>query len=994
MTDFDLSGHLPGHRLDFRLLGPLHGRLDGRELDLGPPQQRALLAVLLLRPGRPVGSDELAEAIWGEDPPQRALGMLRQYAWRLRTVLEPDRPARGAGTVLVSVADGYALRIEPPQVDAHRFEEDLATAARAAADGDREATRTRLAAALAHWTGTPLAGLPGPYAERQRDRLTELRLGAQEDLLDCLLETGRSTEALAELQTLTALHPLRERPRAQLMLALYRSGRQAEALGVYAETRRLLTAELGVEPGAALSDLQARILAADPGLDVPSPTVPVPARPADRTPRQLTADVADFTGRADTVEQLAAGLRPGPGGALAVCTVSGPGGVGKTALAVHVAHRVRAEFPDGQLYVDLRGAGPAPAEPGTVLARFLQTLGLPESAVPEDLEQRAAHYRSLLAERRALVVLDNAHDTAQIRPLLPGGGGCAVLVTSRARTILLPGARQFELDVLTEDEALALLTAVIGPQRVAAEPAAARELVAVCGRLPLAVRIVARRLAGRPGRPLADLLARLRDQHRRLDELRVGDLAVEATLHLGYSALRPEPARAFRLLAFGDLPDLPVDVAAALLGTDRDGAEHLAETLVDAGLLDPYRADSYRYHDLLRLYAQRLRERTDPVADQQDAVRRLLDHLLASTANVSHLIEPGHALHRSLHPTEAPGSTPADESAARQWLRDRHTLLAATVEHALRELPGAARPAVDLLLLWFGLAEGPAHRGEFQRLISLATDTAREQHSPGAEARARYLSGVLHYLTNAYAPAEQQLTRSLALAEQADDHVARHLAANALGVLHFSTARPERALELLLLAKELAELFGDRGSAGLVLSTISRVYVALGSPEQAVAAAEGAVQAARAVANSSGVARVLYQYGCVLRRTGQPEPATTQLTEALDHFRSHRHRDWEGLTLARLAECHLDRAHRPEATHLAEQALTIATELTKPYAQALAHTVLGQSLPSATHLRTALTLFDQLGSPEAAAVRTLLADQAEAAPADRPSDASTRTGMS
>ncbi|GAA1184421.1 transcriptional regulator AfsR [Kitasatospora gansuensis] len=976
---------MPGHRLDFRLLGPLHGRLDGRELDLGSPQQRAMLAVLLLRPGRPVGTDELTEALWGEAAPDRAVAMLRQYAWRLRTALEPDRPARGTATVLVSVADGYALRVAPETVDAHRFARDLADAARAAATGEPAEAEARLAAALAHWTGSALAGLPGPYAERQRDRLTELRLGAQEDLLDCLLATGRPGQAVAELQSLTARHPLRERPRAQLMLALYRTGRQAEALGLYADTRRLLSAELGVEPGAELAELQSRILAADPGLDGPVPDRPAPLRPAavpvpvpaDRTPRQLTADVADFTGRTAIVRQLADGLRSGPGRALAICTVSGPGGVGKTALATHVAHLVRDGFPDGQLYVDLRGAGRAPADTGTVLARFLQTLGVRESAVPEDLEQRAAHYRSLLAERRVLVVLDNAHDTAQIRPLLPGGGGCAVLVTSRARTILLPGARQFELDVLTEAEAVDLLAAAAGRERVAAEPQAARELAALCGRLPLAVRIAGARLAARPGRPLADLLTRLRDQRRRLDELRIGDLAVEATLELGYCALPPEPARAFRLLAFGDLPDLPLDAASALLGTDPAAAETLAETLVDAGLLEPHGPDRYRYHDLLRLYAQHRHERTDPVTDRQAALRRLLDHLLASTANASRLIEPDHALHQSLHPVEAPGLAPADESTAREWLRDRHALLATTVERALRDLPGAARPAVDLLLLWFGLVEGPAHRREFQQLIELATDTARAQDDPSATARAHYLAGVLHYQTNAYGSAEQRLTDSLELAEQARDSVFRHLAASALGVLHFATGRPEKALELFDLARELSDLFGDRASTARVLSALSRVHLALGSPEQAVGAAEQAVQAARAVANSSGVARVLYQYGCVLRRTGRAGSGADALTEALEHFRAHRHRDWEGLTLVRLAECLLDQGRCPDAARLAGQALLIAEDLDKSYAQALCHTVLGQALPSPHHLRTALALFERLGAPEAAAVRELLAATAQ-----------------
>ncbi|MGW2400701.1 AfsR/SARP family transcriptional regulator [Kitasatospora sp. NPDC001664] len=1063
------EGYDPDEGYCFQLLGPVRARLDGRELELGPPQQRAVLAVLLLRPGQPVGTEELVEALWGRRPPERAAEALRRYVRGLRAALEPERTGRGPAAVLRSVPGGHALAVAPETVDAHRFERLLAEAAEApravaargrAVPGGGPRPELTLSRALAEWSGTALAGVPGPYAERQRTRLTELRLRAQEEVLDCLLAAGRPAEAVAELQTLAAAHPLRERPRAQLMLALYRSGRQAEALGVFADARRLLRAELGVEPGVRLADLQRRILTADPTLDGPvldrppldrptldvpgpegsggpvdpaahavraahpvraehpghagrpggaprpSPSVPAPRDPLGRTPgtpgitaataataprrprplrpaiapglptpRELTADVAGFTGRREAVEQLDGYLRPDPDGAVPVCAVTGPGGVGKTALAVHVAHRVQERFPDGQLHADLHGAGPAPAEAGAVLAGFLQTLGTPPASIPEDVDQRAALFRSLLAGRRVLVVLDDARGTGQIGPLLPGSGGCAVLVTSRSRSLRPPGARQFELEPLTAGESVELLAAVAGPERVAADPRASRELAELCGRLPLAVRIAGGRLAqdGAGAPSAAELADRLRAAHRWPGEPRTGGgPALEAVLELGLSELAAEPARAFRLAAVAEAVELPLDALAALLGRGPEETEDLTELLVDAGLLEPYGSNSYRYHDLLRRYARRLSEQLDPVEERQAALARLLDHLLATTVNAARLIEPDHALHHGLHPTEGPGLVPADAAAARRWLRERHDLLAGTVERALRELPSGARPAVDLLLVWYGLVEGPAHRQEFQRLIELAAGAAWEQDAPAAEGRAHYLAGVLHYGTDAYGVAERQLTRSLELAERARDTVGRHLAANALGVLRLATGQPERALELLLLARELADRTGDRGSAARVLSAISRVRLALGDPERAVADARRAAHDAREVATGSGLARVLYQYGCVLRQAGEPAAAAEQLTEALELFRLHGPGDWEGLTLARLAECRLDQG-RPEAVGLASRALEITEEVGRTYGQALAQTVLGRATGDRGRLHAALALFDRLGAPEAKAVRELLA---------------------
>ncbi|MDH6111712.1 DNA-binding SARP family transcriptional activator [Kitasatospora sp. MAP12-15] len=1007
MTDAEAPGH---GEFRFRLLGPPDGRLDGEPLELGAPQQQAMLAMLLLRAGTPVRARDLIDALWDEQPPARAVGVLRQYAWRLRAVLEPDRMPRAAGALLVSVGDGYTLRLPPSTLDVHHFEQDLRVAARARESGEPHAAHARLTRALDRWTGgLALSGLPGPYARSQRDRLAELRLDAQEDLLDNALQLGRHGEVADELGVLLAQHPLRERFAAQLMLAQYRCGRQAQALAVYTDTRRRLAEELGVEPGEELRLLRTRILAADPELSRRAVLAPAPARATGRPiaappaptaglpPQQLPADVADFTGRAQLVEQVVGALDRPDRTAVAVSVFSGIGGVGKTALAVHVAHLVRPRFPDGQLYADLRGPGPAPTQTGTVLARFLEALGTAPDAIPEDDEQRAVHYRSLLADRRVLVVLDNAHDTAQVRLLLPGGPGCAVLVTTRSRTVLLPGARQVDLEPLGTAESLDLLGSVVGPERIAQDPAAALELVSVCGRLPLALRIVAARLTARPNRPLAALLTRLADTRRRLDELRVGDLAVAATFELGYSALAPEHARAFRLLAVPDAEELPLHAAAAVLGDDPDTAESLAEELVDAGLLEAHGTARYRFHDLLKLYARQqaggVAAAAGPVAaagaavgavgavgarEPEQAVLRLLHHLLATVRNASCLLEPGHGLHTSLQAAQTPGLAFADEAAARHWLRTDHVLLAATAEQALA-LPLGLAAAVDLLLLWFGLTEGPAHRWEFRRLVALAVTAAERAGRPGCEARARYISGTLHYMTDAYPLAEDELRYSMALAEQAEDTVCRQLTANTLGILNYATGRPAAALQLLRQAEELCEHTADLGSRSRILSTLSRVHLALDRPAEATEAVDEAVRLARICSHPADLSRVLYQYGCVLRRTGRTALAVSGLREALGHFRAQQQRDLQALCLARLAECRLDLGDHQDAADCAGRSLELARELGKAYCQGLAHAVLGQALPALgrpaeglAQLREALVVFRRLGVPEADAVVVLL----------------------
>ncbi|MFE7543004.1 AfsR/SARP family transcriptional regulator [Streptomyces platensis] len=772
-------------RLRFQVLGPVRAWRGDRPLPLGPPQQRAVLAMLLLHAGRPVSVPQLVDALWDERPPPRAVGTVRTYVSRLRGLLEPERAPRQHAQLLVSSGGGYALRLPGEALDAAGFEERLVRARRLRRAGDTAGAYEQLRGALALPEGTALAGLPGPYAQRQRDRLTELCVTAQEELFDWGLELGGRTgppgDSIAGLRAFAAEHPLRERTQGLLMRALHRAGRRAEALGVYAATRRTLDAELGTGPGAELravyGELRERERAesyerAGPGtgpgtghgagrgtgrVSGPTPNVPHIAPPSP-VPAQLPPDIADFTGRREAVAHLASALRGAAGGrAPVVATLSGLGGVGKTALALHVAHSVRTCFPDGQLYVDLQGTGRAPADSGAVLTHFLRALGVAGSAVPDGLEQKSALYRSLIADRRVLVLLDNARDSAQVRPLLPGAPGCAVLVTGRARTLALPGAGRVDVEVMDEAEALGLFGAIVGAERTAAEPAAARELVAVCGGLPLAVRIAAARLASRPGWALADLVARL-SERRRLDELRVGDLGVEATFRVGYEALGPGLAHAFRALALGSLPTFCRAAAAALLDATDDAAEAAVEALVDAGLLEAHGEDRYRYHDLVGLFARRLGERHESPAEREAAQRRCFDHVRATFLTAARLIRPHGIPPDPLRRPDRPdrsGRALADADAARKWLHAAHPRLYAAVERVLDTAPGLLDPTVDLLTAWSYALRTTARHRELEPLIRRAVDSARRHGDDRAAARARRLlrsprSGTGTYGTGTY----------------------------------------------------------------------------------------------------------------------------------------------------------------------------------------------------------------------------------------------------
>jgi DNA-binding SARP family transcriptional activator len=609
------------------MLGPLEVVTDdGRRLTLNGSGQRLLLAVLLCQPNHVVSTDVLLDVLWDGSPPSGGRNGLQLKVSRLRAAL-------GSRSRIRHEPGGYVLRVAPGELDAGVFEGLASDGRSALACNDFDKAADLLTEALELWRGPALSGLDDVLLLRdEAARLDERRLTVLESRVDADLATGRHVQLVSELTHACLRYPLRERFRGQLMLALYRSGRQAEALQSYQDARKLLLDEFGVEPGPELRQLELAILRRDASLDLPGRTTLGTSRPVS-APAELPADIASFTGRDDELRRLRTLLDQPRPGVPAVCAIAGAAGVGKSALAIHAAHAVAESFPDGQLYVNLHGATPGvqPLNSYEALRRLLRTLDQLSARLPLDVEEAATRFRTLTAGRRLLIVLDDASGEAQVRPLLPGSPDCAVLLTNRRVLSTLEGAVHVQLGTLAPAEAEQLLARLAGRHRVAAEPHAAAEIVRLCGLLPLAIRAAAARLVARPDRSLAAFAERLGGTRGRLDELEHADLAVRASFVVSLRPLSGAVVRLFELFGLLDVPYLDAATLAALAALPRDSVEAALDRLVDAQLVQIAAPGRYAMHELVRLYSRERAEQRLTATERDAAVRRAQPHYLTTT---------------------------------------------------------------------------------------------------------------------------------------------------------------------------------------------------------------------------------------------------------------------------------------------------------------------------------------------------------------------------
>ncbi|MER6196128.1 BTAD domain-containing putative transcriptional regulator [Streptomyces sp. NPDC001586] len=871
---------------EFRLLGPVEAWRGEGQLTIAGRKPRALLAALLLEHGQVVSAETLIDRVWGDSPPDSARTLVQTYVWVLR---------RALGDVIESRPAGYRIRVAPAWTDRGRFAELAARGSAAAADGRYAEAAALFTQGLDLWRGPALGGI-GDALGVAAAGLDEERLVVMEQRAQAQLDAGTPV-VVAELRALVAAHPTRERARKHLMLALHRAGRHAEALEVFAQGRQALADELGVEPGPDLQALHVSILRAsgDPtghasaltvacgdeagcehGDSVPA-SVPVPAL--------LPPATADFTARARPLAELVRHL-VGAGGdtastrtALPVCVISGTGGVGKSALAVEVAHRTAEAYPDGHLYADLSGATTA-ATPEEVLARFLRALGRP---VPDSLHERVDLFRTTLAGRRMLLVLDDAGSEAQVRPLLPGAASCAVLVTSRSRLPALTGAHRIELDVLGPAEAVALLARVAGAERVAAEPAAAECIARLCGHLPLALRTAGARLATRRHWTLRTLVERLSDEYRRLDELAVGDIAVRASVALSYEALDDGARRAFRLLGALGVPDFAPWLVTALLDTDPRTADDAVERLTDAHLLSVVSGGRggglrYRLHDLHRVYAA---ER----AAAEDAPRLLRDAATRALGSWLWLIRrhaaaaPSGELEMCAHYTTARAGAPVAEDAAAWYESEAAALVAAVERAAALDL---ALPAREVALALGSSSFGVANRfEEWWRTHDAAIAATRRAGDRSGEAMLLAGLGQLRYSQDRYGEALAYFEQARALVEKTDDLRGLAVVLAGTGSVHREQGRFAAARAALSRAAEGFRVTRDDAGLGYASRLAASVDLEQGRHEQALTTLEEAHHAYRRLGSRRGVALTLRTTGLVHRALGDHPVAERLFEQAL-----------------------------------------------------------------------------------------------------------------
>jgi DNA-binding SARP family transcriptional activator len=936
-----------GERFWFSVLGPVRAWYGAAELKLGPPQQRATLAALLLSEGSRVSLDELIDAVWGDDSPRSAVQAIRTYIHRLRRILEPE--GARSEPVITLLGNGYSLRTSPEEFDLAAFRNRVSHADAARRTKDFADAAVHLSEGLALWRGTALAGVPGAYAEIQRANLDKLRLSAVEAQLINDLELGAFGDATVRLSQLVADNPLDERFREMLMFALYRSGRQAEALGTFHEARHLLGEELGIDPGPGLQALHERILRADPELLGPDSSaaagsglagVATGARPPRSVPAQLPADLSTFVGRGSELAQATKFLPTDgqPPATVVISAIAGMAGIGKTTLAVHWAHRVAHQFPDGQLYLNLRGFEPTGTvmEPAEAIRTVLLALDIPPPAIPIGLDAQAAYYRSLLAKRRVLIVLDNARDADQVRPLLPGAPGCLVIVTSRNRLSSLvarDGAYPLALDLLSSDEALDFLGRRLGAERIATEPRAAMEIVECCAGLPLALAIVSARAVIHPGFPLSEIAAELRDSKGSLDAFAGVDAAIDTrtVFSWSYEALTPDAARLFRLLALHPGPDLVATAAASLTGMSLRQVRLLLAELTRAHLVTEHSLGRYSSHDLLRAYSAELVEELDSPADRDTALHRMLDHFLHSAYVATSLLYPRED-GITVEPVTAGALAAriADTETALAWLTTEYPVLTALITQAHE-----AGFHTHVWKLAWTVSDFLQRQGHWAEQVStqlMALDATRRLGDPGAQAHAHRSLGAAYSRQGDFEAASTHLENSRALFAAIGDPAGQARTHRGIAFVSGQCGDFEEALRHCELALELYQKADDSVGQASAFNDIGYCHALLERYEEALDYCQRALALFRELGNHDGVANTWDSIGYVHHHLGDYGQAVSCYQQAIDSFRDLGDRYNEADSLTHLGDTH-EATGDTDAAHADwEAALVIFEEFKQPAA--------------------------------------------------------------
>lgn len=974
--------------MKFRILGPLEITAGTQRLELGGTRQRIVVAMLLLNANRVVTMDRLLEAIYGEELPPTSRSQAQISISSLRRMLA----SHARDPIIVTRAHGYAINVGCGGLDAEQFDELVSGARTAQSAGQLDLAVACYRDALRLWRGPALDGIDSQLVRAAASRLDEQHIATNEDRLTLELELGRHHELVGELAELVQQYPLRERLRGQLMLALYRCDRTAEALQVYQLARRTMLDELGIEPSDRLRQLEHDILTADPALAPPgAPMMVHPAR--QRTPSLLPTDIADFTGREEQIREinrhLVPAFRQDKGLAVPVVVLSGKGGVGKTSIAVHAAHGVADDFPDGQLFADLHGGSTHLIGPMQVLERFLRALGVPGPQIPEGLDERAEVYRNLLADRKVLVVLDDAAGESQVSPLLPGTGAAAVIITSRGRLSGLAGAAHIDVNVFDPDKSLELLARIAGVERVQAQYAAAACVAEHCGHLPLALRIAGARLSARPHWSIGQLVNRLADESRRLDELRHGDMGIRPSILLTYDSASDEARRLFRRLALLEVPVFPGWLGAALLDQPLALAEDVLDELINAQLIETAGGGSdvdsqYRFHDLIRVFAREQLAAEEPVAEREAALERALGALL-------YLAERAHCRYFGGDYVRIRGDAARcelPEDLVEQLLRDplswydrERAALVAGVRQAAKA--GFAELCWSLASSAVPLFESRVYLDDWRETHDIALAASRKAHNVRGQAAMLYSIGSLHMMQQRLSPAEQELTsaaklfrdigddqgvalvtrhiayldrlagrlddasshyvQALATFRRAGDQIATAYVLHGLAQVKLDANDPDHAKELLAEALRLSRAARCARIEAQVLHRMGETHLMAGDPAEAIRTYKLALVLTSKIGDLIGDAYALQGIGVAQLRRREFDQARSALQRALELAGTTGEQLAEGRTLLGLSELALACGDPAEAVAFAQKSLKLFREMGASLYHVRALTLLGDA---------------------------------------------------